>query len=42
MLSPGAPTIYNGMLFRVTIDSNLVALDMKTGKQIWTKIRRLA
>jgi outer membrane protein assembly factor BamB len=30
------------MLFRVTIDSNLVALDMKTGKQIWTKIRRLA
>ena len=35
-LSPGgAPTIYDGKLFRVTIDSHLVALDMKTGKQIW-------
>ena len=31
----GAPTIYGGKLFRVTIDSHLVALDMKTGKQIW-------
>jgi alcohol dehydrogenase (cytochrome c) len=31
----GAPTIYNGKLFRVTIDNHLVALDMKTGKQIW-------
>ena len=31
----GAPTIYDGKLFRVTIDSHLVALDMKTGKQIW-------
>ncbi len=31
----GAPTLYNGKLFRVTIDNNLVALDMKTGKQVW-------
>jgi alcohol dehydrogenase (cytochrome c) len=31
----GAPTLYNGKLFRVTIDNHLVALDMKTGKQIW-------
>ncbi len=31
----GAPTIYNGKLFRVTIDNHLVALDMKTGKQLW-------
>ena len=31
----GAPTIYNGKLFRVTIDNHLLALDMKTGKQVW-------
>jgi alcohol dehydrogenase (cytochrome c) len=31
----GAATIYGGKLFRVTIDNNLVALDMKTGKQVW-------
>jgi alcohol dehydrogenase (cytochrome c) len=31
----GAPTLYNGKLFRVTIDNHVVALDMKTGKQIW-------
>jgi alcohol dehydrogenase (cytochrome c) len=31
----GAPTLYNGKLFRVTVDNHLVALDMKTGKQIW-------
>ena len=28
----GAPAIYNGKLFRVTIDNHLVALDMKTGE----------
>ena len=33
----GAPTIYNGKLFRVTIDNHLVALDMKTGKEIWNR-----
>ena len=33
----GAPTIYNGKLFRVTIDNHLVALDMKTGEQLWNE-----
>src|ERR1700682_3546737 len=27
----GAATIYNGKLFRVTIDNHVIALDMKTG-----------
>jgi alcohol dehydrogenase (cytochrome c) len=31
----GAPMLYNGKLFRVTLDNNLLALDMKTGRQIW-------
>ncbi|MSO83140.1 MAG: PQQ-dependent dehydrogenase, methanol/ethanol family [Acidobacteria bacterium] len=31
----GAATIYNGKLFRVTIDNHLLALDMATGKQLW-------
>jgi alcohol dehydrogenase (cytochrome c) len=31
----GGATIYNGKLFRETIDCHLVALDMKTGKEIW-------
>ena len=29
----GAATIYNGKVFRVTIDNHLLALDMKTGRQ---------
>jgi alcohol dehydrogenase (cytochrome c) len=33
----GAPTIYNGKLFRVTLDNHLLALDMKTGKQLWNQ-----
>ena len=33
----GAPVIYNGKLFRVTIDNHVLALDMKTGKQIWNQ-----
>jgi len=33
----GAPAIYNGKLFRVTVDNYLVALDMKTGRVVWTK-----
>jgi alcohol dehydrogenase (cytochrome c) len=33
----GAPTIYGGKLFRVTIDNHLLALDMKTGKQVWNQ-----
>jgi len=36
-INRGAPAIYNGKLFRVTIDNHLVALDMKTGKQIWNQ-----
>jgi alcohol dehydrogenase (cytochrome c) len=31
----GAATIYNGKLFRQTIDAHVIALDMKTGKEIW-------
>jgi alcohol dehydrogenase (cytochrome c) len=31
----GGATIFNGKLFRETIDCNVVALDMKTGKQLW-------
>lgn len=31
----GAPTLYNGKLYRATLDAHIVALDMKTGKQIW-------
>jgi alcohol dehydrogenase (cytochrome c) len=33
----GAPAIYNGKLFRVTIDNHLVALDMASGKQVWNQ-----
>src|SRR6266851_1296897 len=33
----GAPAIYNGKLFRVTVDNHLVALEMKTGRVIWNK-----
>src|SRR6266540_3945656 len=36
-INRGAPTIYNGKLFRVTIDNYIVALDMKTGRILWTK-----
>ncbi|HKA80515.1 MAG TPA: PQQ-binding-like beta-propeller repeat protein [Xanthobacteraceae bacterium] len=31
----GGPTLFNGKLFRVTVDNHLLALDMKTGKEIW-------
>src|SRR2546428_7819335 len=34
-ITRGAATIYSGKLFRVTIDNHLVALDMKTGREIW-------
>jgi alcohol dehydrogenase (cytochrome c) len=33
----GAPTIYDGKLFRVTVDNHLVALEMKTGRVLWNK-----
>ncbi len=31
----GAAAIYNGKLFRPSIDAHILALDMKTGKQLW-------
>lgn len=31
----GPATIYNGKLYRTTLDAHLLALDMKTGKQVW-------
>src|SRR5437867_89321 len=31
----GAATIYNGKLFRVSVDNHVLALDMKTGKELW-------
>ena len=33
----GAATIYDGKLFRVTIDNHILALDLKTGKEIWNQ-----
>jgi alcohol dehydrogenase (cytochrome c) len=33
----GSATIYNGKLFRVTIDDHVLALDMKTGKELWNQ-----
>lgn len=33
----GGATIYNGKLFRVTIDNHLLALDMKNGKELWNQ-----
>src|SRR6266849_6178616 len=33
----GAATIYNGKLFRTTLDNHLLALDMKTGKELWNQ-----
>ena len=36
-INRGSATIYNGKLFRVTIDNHVLALDMKTGKQIWNQ-----
>jgi alcohol dehydrogenase (cytochrome c) len=33
----GAATIYNGKLFRVTVDNHVLALDMHTGKELWNQ-----
>lgn len=33
----GAPTVYEGKLFRVTYDNHLVALDMVTGVELWNE-----
>ncbi len=35
VLMRGPATIYNGKLFRTTVDCHVIALDMKTGKEIW-------
>ena len=34
-VSNKGPAILIGKLFRITLDAYVVALDMKTGKQIW-------
>src|SRR5215212_10024476 len=34
-VSNKGPAIYNGRLFRTTLDAYVVALDMKTGKELW-------
>ena len=34
-VSNKGPAIYGGKVFRATIDAHIVALDQKTGKQIW-------
>ncbi len=36
-ITRGAATIYNGKVFRVTVDNHVLALDMKTGKEVWNK-----
>ena len=36
-INRGAATIYNGKLFRVTIDDHLLALQMKTGEELWNQ-----
>jgi alcohol dehydrogenase (cytochrome c) len=36
-INRGAATIYNGKLFRVTIDNHVLALDMQTGKELWNQ-----
>jgi alcohol dehydrogenase (cytochrome c) len=36
-ITRGAATIYNGKIFRVTIDNHVLALEMKTGKQVWNQ-----
>ena len=36
-ITRGAPAIYNGKLYRIALDNHLIALDMKTGKQVWNQ-----
>ena len=33
----GAPVIYEGKLFRVTLDNHVLALDMQTGEELWNQ-----
>jgi alcohol dehydrogenase (cytochrome c) len=38
-ISNKGPALYNGKLYRGTLDAHIVALDQKTGKQVWkTKV----
>jgi alcohol dehydrogenase (cytochrome c) len=37
VLNRGSATIYHGKVFRVTIDNHIIALDMKTGKEVWNQ-----
>src|SRR5215470_1186628 len=36
-ITRGAATIFNGKVFRVTVDNHVLALDMKTGKEVWNQ-----
>ena len=36
-INRGAATIYNGKVFRVTIDNHVLALNMKDGEQVWNQ-----
>ena len=36
-INRGAPAIYNGKLFRITVDNYIVALELKTGRVLWTQ-----
>ena len=33
----GAPVLYEGKLFRVTVDNHVLALDMQTGDELWNR-----
>ena len=33
----GTAILYNGKLYRTTLDAHVVALDMKTGKEVWKR-----
>ena len=33
----GGPVIYEGRLFRVTVDNHVLALDMETGEELWNE-----
>ena len=36
-ITRGAATIYDGKLFRITVDDHILALDLKTGKILWNQ-----
>ena len=36
-INRGAATIYDGKLFRVTVDNHILALDMQTGEELWNQ-----